>query len=86
MNLQWAGYQPLRRGRIHLYCLGCKRKMSNLPRHDYDPPRAQLVQTWCDKHDGKDPPEYFLDGDGRQIEWDEIERHINRIVKKRGMA
>lgn len=80
--MNWIGYAPLRPGRIHLYCLGCKRKMSNLPKHDYDPLRAELVQTFCPKHDGKDPPEYFLDRDGNRIEWEEIERHIERMTKK----
>jgi hypothetical protein len=76
MSLEWAGYQRLRPGRIHLFCKGCKRKLSNLPRQEGDPTRAELVQTWCPKcQEGcKDVPEYFLDRRGKLIEWDEIER------------
>lgn len=83
MSLPWAGYAPLRPGRIHMYCLGCKRKMSNIHRQEYDPPRAELVQSFCAKHDGKDPPEHFLDGDGKEIPWEEIEAHIERMAARR---
>jgi hypothetical protein len=81
-KIPWAGYAPLRPGRIHLYCVGCGRKVSNVFRYDYDPPRAELVQTWCDKHDGKDPPEHFLDGDGKEIPWEEIEANIEHVTRR----
>lgn len=76
----WAGYAPLRAGRIHFYCLGCRRKLSNMPRQDYDPPRAELCQSWCPacQEGCKDVPEYFLDRQGKQIAWEEIQQHIER--------
>lgn len=78
----WAGYQRLRPGKIHIYCSHCGRKFSNGYRNKYDPPRAELVQTWCDRCGigGKECPETYLDGDGKQIDWDEIEAHIERVV------
>ena len=80
--MDWAGFRPLRPGRIHLWCMKCHRKMSNTERGKYDPPRAQLVQSFCERcgQGGKDAPEYFLDGRGRQISWEEIERHVARVV------
>lgn len=82
---EWAGYAKLRPGRIHVYCLKCKRKLSNMHRQDYDPPRAELVQGFCDRcgSGGKDAPEYYLDRDGKEIEWEEIEQHIETVVAER---
>jgi hypothetical protein len=84
-KLDWIGYQRLRAGRIHMFCLGCKRKMSNMVRQEYDPPRAELVQSMCPKcgQGGKDAPEYFLDGNGKEIGWDVIEAHIEKVVEAR---
>lgn len=84
-GLPWAGYQKLRVGRIHVYCKKCHRRYSNAPRSETDPPRAELVQTWCLKcsQGCKDLPEYYLDRRGKQIEWDEIEAHIDIVVKRR---
>lgn len=81
--LPWAGYARLRPGRIHFFCLKCKRKTSNLFRMKEDPPRAELVQGFCPRcaEGGKDAPEYYLDANGKAIEWDEIEAHIDRIVQ-----
>jgi hypothetical protein len=87
-RLDWIGYQPLRPGRIHLYCKGCKRKLSNLPKQEMDPPRAELVQTWCPKcQEGcKDVPEYYLDGDGKPIDWDECEAHMETVLAAKGLG
>ena len=53
--------------------------MSNMPRQEFDPPRAELCQSWCLKcsEGGKDLPEYFLDGNGKEIPWEEIEALID---------
>jgi hypothetical protein len=85
VSLPWAGYAPLRKGRIHVFCPHCGRKMSNAHRGEYDPPRAQLVHVWCYRcgSGGKDSPETFLDGNGKEIPWEEIERIIDRVVKQR---
>lgn len=85
MTLPWAGYAPLRTGRIHVFCPHCGRKVSNAQRGEYDPPRATLVHTWCDRcgQGGKDSPEYFYDAQEKEISWEEIERHIKRTVDAR---
>lgn len=85
MSLPWAGYQTLRADRIHVYCKKCGRRYSNAPRNDYDPPRAELVQTWCDRCSSgcKDVPEYYLDGEGKAIEWEECEAYLDAVLAKR---
>ena len=72
--MEWAGYRPLRPGRIHVYCPMCGRKVSNAHRGEFDPPRATLVHTWCDRcgSGGKDSPETFFDNDGREIDFREV--------------
>jgi ribosomal protein L37E len=77
---EWAGYRKLRPGRIHIYCPKCGRKHSNGYRNEYDPPRAELVHTWCERcgAGGKDLPETYLDAKGREISYDEIDAHIKR--------
>jgi hypothetical protein len=69
MSLPWAGYKPLRHGRIHVWCPKCHRRLSNMPRQEHDPPSAELVQTWCDGCSSgcKDTPEYYFDGEGRTV-------------------
>lgn len=86
MMLPWAGFAPLREGRVHVWCPKCKRKLSNLYRQKYDPPRATLVHSFCDRcsQGCKDTPEWYYDADGRLIEWDEIERHIEGSTAKDG--
>ena len=78
MSLPWAGYKPLRAGRIHVFCPRCHRKVSNAERGKYDPPRATLVHTQCDRcgSGGKDCEETFFAASGREIPWEEIERQI----------
>ncbi len=82
MSLPWAGYRPLRPGRIHVWCPRCHRKLSNAPRGKYDPLRAVLVHTHCERcgQGGKECSETFLDAKGRAISWTEIERNIERVV------
>lgn len=86
--LPWVGYQKLRPGRIHVYCPHCGRKVSNAPRGEYDPPRAALVHTWCDRCGvgGKDSPETFLDSDGKEIPWEEVEARIDEVIGRRDEA
>lgn len=87
MNLPWAGYAPLRPGRIHVYCPHCGRKVSNALRGEYDPPRATLVHTWCDRcgQGGKDSPETFFAADGKEISWEECERVLDAVLKAKGI-
>lgn len=83
--MDWAGFQKLRPGRIHIYCPKCGRKMSNGVRGEYDPPRAELVHVFCERcgAGGKEACEVFLDGRGREIPWREVEAQIVRVVKAR---
>jgi ribosomal protein L37E len=83
--IPWAGFAPLRKGRIHVFCPRCHRKVSNAQRGEYDPPRATLVHTPCDRcgAGGKDSPETFFDERGKQIPWSAIERHIELVVRRR---
>jgi hypothetical protein len=83
--LEWAGFRRLRSGRIHVYCPHCGRKVSNSQRGEYDPPRATLVHTWCDRcgSGGKDSPETFFDADGKEIGWDEVEDNIESVITAR---
>lgn len=68
----WAGFHTIRPGRIHLYCPNCKRKMSNMRRAEWDPPKAEVVKTLCPKCcdllAAKDPPCNYLDARGRYVE------------------
>jgi ribosomal protein L37E len=84
-RLEWAGFQRLRVGRIHVYCPRCGRKFSNAERGEYDPPRATLVHTWCYRCGvgGKDSPETFFDDDGKEIEWAEVEATIEAVIAAR---
>jgi hypothetical protein len=74
--MDWAGFEKLRPGRIHLCCPRCGRKQSNTPRNPYDPPQAELVRIHCDKcgQGDKDCSQEFFNAHGRIIGWVEIER------------
>lgn len=78
---EWVGYRKLRPGRVHLWCPRCKRKTSNAHKMREDPPRVELIQTFCPRcaSGGKDAPEWYLDADGKEIEWEEIEAHIDSL-------
>jgi hypothetical protein len=80
--MNWAGYRKLRAGKIHAFCPRCHRKFSNAERGKFDPPRAVLVQTQCDRcgSGGKEADETFLDARGRRISYEAIERHIKKVV------
>jgi hypothetical protein len=69
ITLSYVGYAKLRPGRIHLFCPGCHRKMSNMPRDKYDPPKAVLCHVFCDSCSvgGKDSSQRFLDAAGREL-------------------
>ena len=79
-RLEWAGFAPLRPGRIHVYCPHCGRKFSNSRRDEFDPPRATLVHIWCDRcgSGGKDSPETFFDDRGKEIDFQEVYEAIDR--------
>ena len=49
MSIRTTGFRPLKAGRIHLRCPKCGRKQSNMPRMPYDPPRAVLVEIFCNQ-------------------------------------
>ncbi len=86
-RLPWAGFAPLRKGRIHVFCPKCHRKVSNALRGEYDPPRATLVHTFCDRcgQGGKDSPESFYAATGKEIGWEECERTLDRVLKSKGI-
>lgn len=77
-GLPWAGFSPLRAGKIHVYCPHCGRKFSNMARQEFDPALATLVHVWCDRcgSGGKDSPETFFAADGKEIPWEEVEALI----------
>jgi ribosomal protein L37E len=82
--LPWAGFAPLRKDRIHVFCPRCHRKISNAQRGEFDPPRATLVHTWCYRcgQGGKESEETYFDVNGKEILWEEIQRNITRVVKE----
>jgi hypothetical protein len=69
VTLGYVGFKPHRSGRIHLFCPGCRRKLSNMPRDKYDPPKAVLVKVFCDNCSvgGKDSSQHFRDARGRHL-------------------
>ncbi len=66
----WAGFKTLRRGRIHVFCPKCKRRLSNMPRQDHDPKSSELVHCWCDRCSSgcKETPEYHFNNRGRRVQ------------------
>ena len=84
--MNWAGYQRLRKGRIHIWCVRCHRKFSNAFKGKYDPPSAELVHTFCERcgNGGKEAYEVFLNGRGKQISWTAIERHLTKVAAREG--
>lgn len=87
MTLPWAGFHPLRKGRIHVFCPRCHRKVSNAFRGEYDPPRSTLVHEFCDKcgAGGKDCYSVFYDAKGKQISGEECERVLDAALKAKGI-
>ena len=83
--LPWAGYAPLRAGRVHLWCPKCKRKTSNAHKMAEDPPRVTLIHSFCPRcsSGGKDAPEWYFDADGQEIAWEEIDAHIDALIEGR---
>lgn len=65
----YIGYEKLKQGRIHLYCPGCGRKMSNTQKADYDPSKAHICHVYCDNCSvgHKDSVINYLDIDGKFI-------------------
>lgn len=80
--MEWVGFAPLRKGRIHVFCPRCHRKLSNCPRGEYDPPRATLVHVHCERcgRGDKETSETFFSARGKQIPWEEVERIIERAT------
>jgi hypothetical protein len=72
--MEYVGFKPHKPGRIHLYCPGCGRKLSNMRRFEGDPERAVLAHIPCErcsvgcKIEG---PSAYLDANGKTIYWDE---------------
>lgn len=59
-------FKPLNTGRIHLLCPKCGMVRSNMPRQDYDHPKALWMETQCYRHDGYDDPSYY-DANGKEL-------------------
>ena len=72
--LEWAGFNKLRKNKIHIYCPKCGRKQSNAWRDpEMDPPEATLAHVFCDKCSAgcKDVPVYYWTNDGKRLLWGE---------------
>ena len=69
MALGYAGFSPLRPGRIHMLCPACGRKQSNGRRDKTDPARATLIAFLCDRcdHGTKDAGCTYRDAQGRAL-------------------
>lgn len=67
----YIGYEKLKPDRIHLYCPGCGRKMSNMPRADYDPIKAHLCHVHCENCSvgHKDSSFDYLDQNGKFLDF-----------------
>lgn len=67
--MDYVGFTKLRTGRIHLWCPGCGRKLSNMPRDKDDPPQAVLLHVYCERcsQGCKDTPVAFFSARGRRI-------------------
>lgn len=67
--MEYAGFNRLRAGRIHLYCPHCGRKMSNVMRDVEDPRRATLAHVWCLRCSNgcKECGVTFFDSRGRRL-------------------
>ena len=67
--IPYAGFAEHRPGKIHLWCPECKRKLSNMPRAEVDPPRAVLAQVLCphcaDRVGAKDDSARYLTARGK---------------------
>lgn len=65
----WAGFAPLQKGRLHLLCPNCGRKMSNTQRGEHDPPTAEIAHVWCERCSAgcKEDFAVFLDAHGREV-------------------
>jgi|GEM_PF-5404939 len=48
-QLRTSGFRKLMPGHIHLRCPHCGRKQSNMRRGKYDPPKAMLAETLCER-------------------------------------
>lgn len=68
LTLRTQGFKPIRPGRIHLRCPRCGRKQSNMPRAPLDPPKAFLLEVFCDCiQGGKDDFSGYYDAKGRPL-------------------
>ena len=74
-ELRTTGFHKLKKDRIHLRCPTCGRKQSNMPREEFDSPKAFLAEIICDRcaNGCKDPETYYYDNKGIIIEETERE-------------
>lgn len=74
--IPYIGFRPLRPGRIHIYCPGCGRKMSNIERSADDPARAVLMHCLCERcgQGCKSDGVVYMDTDGQEVAWWDEER------------
>lgn len=71
-----------------MFCPKCHRKLSNMPRDIYDPPRATLMHVWCYRcsSGGKDAPVTFFTATGIEIGFEEVEAAIRRATPQAEIA
>ncbi len=71
-ELRTTGFNKLRPGKIHLRCPHCGRKHSNAERGEFDPARAVLLETLCEKccQGCKDGFEYYFDEKGKEVDYE----------------
>lgn len=68
LRLRTKGFKPLRPGKIHVRCPACGRKLSNASRGHMDPPKAFLIEVFCDcTQGGKEDFGGYYDSRGRTL-------------------
>jgi hypothetical protein len=70
IELRTTGFAKLKKGKIHLRCSYCGRKMSNMDREeDFDPLNAFLAEILCEKCciGAIEPETYYYDNKGNEI-------------------
>ncbi len=72
------GFHPLKDGCVHIRCWNCGMKRSNVPRADYDPPRAFLAETpcpkCCDRLHAFEPGVDWYDANGDELSDAEVQQ------------
>lgn len=70
-RLRRHGFSVLMKGKIHLRCPECGRKMSNVDREEFDPPDAFLAEILCgecaDSVGAMEPTTLYFDRQGNEV-------------------